>query len=301
MALTACLLVGQIACGPRVSPQGPGETPGEVTHPRPRGTLAAPARQVLLGEMCPEAAAGRPSVLPMFLRGIGWRIAPDEVADPVARNQVRQFTVLAWDGGRAGVFSVAAAAEVGLERRVAVGGYAGRSPCLPGGEAAEPDPACVVAQRHCGLAVGLLEPVGGLEARPLEEHGPPLEVATGGACVSEDLLMVDIDGDGVAEAFPLARFLDPVRAPAEEISAAGPGAAACEPRFAVRAALPAGDPRHFRGMDVLGVVDLDGNGRFELIVAFDYADRRTWAVYSATSNAGRLELMGEVVPWPRGE
>ena len=50
-------------------------------------------------------------------------------------------------------------------------------------------------------------------------------------------------------------------------------------------------------LDVLGVLDLDGDGRREVAVAFRYPDGRTLALYSALSLSGRLELVGEAVPW----
>jgi hypothetical protein len=154
---------------------------------------------------------------------------------------------------------------------------------------------CVDAQQHCGLAVAALE----AEPRTLNEPGDPVEFATGGACVSEDRLLVDIDGDGRAEAYDIASFLDPVRAPAEEVTEAARGDAACQPRFAIRHALPPADPKHFRGMDVVGVLDLDADGRHELVLSYQYADRRTWAVYSALDTPARLELVGEALTWPR--
>jgi hypothetical protein len=51
-------------------------------------------------------------------------------------------------------------------------------------------------------------------------------------------------------------------------------------------------------IDLLGVVDLDADGRHELVLAFRYPESRTLAVYSALHQAGRLELVGEAVSWP---
>jgi hypothetical protein len=50
---------------------------------------------------------------------------------------------------------------------------------------------------------------------------------------------------------------------------------------------------------LLGVVDVDGDGRFELVLVYHYEDRRTIAVYSAVSSPVRLELVGEAIPWQR--
>ena len=47
------------------------------------------------------------------------------------------------------------------------------------------------------------------------------------------------------------------------------------------------------------MLDLDGDGRRELVLAYRYADHRTWAVYSAAGSPVRLELVGEAIPWSR--
>jgi hypothetical protein len=248
--------------------------------------------------MCPDVAGGRPAVLPLLVRRVGWLSGPDEVTAPIERGEARQFSVLGWDARRAGLFTVVGLSTLGPDQRAAVGSYAGASPCLGAAGAdgtREVYEVCVDAQAHCGLAVAELE----TEARTLAEARDPLEVTTGGACVSEDRLLVDIDGDGRVEAYDVASFLDPVRAPAEEVTQAARGEADCAPRFAVRHALPPGDPKHFRGMDVVGVLDLDADGRQELVLAYHYSDRRTWAVYAAQDTPARLELVGEAMTWPR--
>jgi hypothetical protein len=45
------------------------------------------------------------------------------------------------------------------------------------------------------------------------------------------------------------------------------------------------------------VVDLDGDGRREIVMVYQYATRRTWAIYSATATSSRLDLVGEAEPW----
>lgn len=289
------------ACTPRVAPRGPGPQPEKIAATAPE-TVApaarAPLREVLVGEMCPHGADGRPAVKPLFVRGLTWSSAPEDAIVPVERRAARQFSVLAWDGRRAGLFSVAGAADVG-DQQVAVGAYAGSSPCArprDAGDAGD-DPACVATQVHCGLAMAVLDR-GGLDAQPFEEDPAPASFPVAGTCVAGDNLIVDIDGDGTEEAFPVAQFVNPVRGPAEEVVAVPRGNATCAPGFAVRHAVPPGDPRHWRGLDVLGVVDVDGDGRRELILAYHYAARRTWAVYSALSSSGRLDLVGEAEPWP---
>lgn len=288
-------------CTPRVEPRGPGPRPEQAAATAPEVVAPAarpPLREVLVGEMCPHGADGRPAVKPLFVRGLIWSDAAEDAIVPVERRAARQFSVLAWDGRRTGLFSVAGAADAG-DQQVAVGAYAGDSPCArprDAGDAGD-DPACVAAQVHCGLALAVLDR-GGLNAQPFEEDPAPASFPAAGACVAEGNLIVDIDGDGAEEAFPVAQFVNPVRAPAEEVVAVPRGSATCTPAFATRHAVPPGDPRHWQGLDVLGVVDMDGDGRRELVLAYHYAARRTWAVYSAMSSAGRLDLVGEAEPWP---
>jgi hypothetical protein len=270
----------------------PASGPGSRARPDRQGT-----RDVLIGEMCPKAAAGRPGVLPLFLRNVGWQSQAADVSAPLERRSARQFVVLGWDGRRVGVFSVAGAAEVD-DGVAAIGALAGTSPCekksAPGqGKELEAD--CVTAQAHCGLAVAVLEPSGGFEARPAEEDPDPAAVEPAGMCVAKGLLLVDVDGDGTSEAFPAAGFLDESRGPADEVGAVAAAGATCTPRFAARGVVPPGDPRDWRGMDVVGVADFDGDGRREIVCVYQYAGRRTWALYSATDFPGRLDLVGDAV------
>src|SRR5262245_40510855 len=121
-----------LACGPTVRPDGPGGEPGppSVAPPEKPGTSGIrPGRPILLGEMCPEAAAGRPGVAPLILRGVQWSDEPDAVADPIARGLASRFAVIGFDGARAGVFEALGAADAGLPQDVAAGTYVGASPC----------------------------------------------------------------------------------------------------------------------------------------------------------------------------
>jgi hypothetical protein len=321
MRMRAGLVVlGIAACGPAVHPVGPGiPEPSGPTAITPHGAGArsgAPARGpigrgVFVGEMCPAGAAGRPGVVPMFVRTAEWKDDPDDVEEPLVRSAIRELAVVGEDGGRAGVFSVMGAADVGIGMDVAIGSYAGGSPCArpaqAGGKPAD-DPACVAATHGCALAIAPIAPgqdaYGGPAPQDLAEDvaAPPV----GAACVAGDTLVVDIDGDGAAETYSLPAFLDPVRAPADEVSAVPTAAPACKGSFARWAArVDAGgepgagapDPRYRVEIDLLGVADVDGDGRRELFLAFRYPDRRAVVVYSATSSAGRLEKVGEALPW----
>jgi hypothetical protein len=152
--------------------------------------------------------------------------------------------------------------------------------------------------KGCGLVVAATD-------RISAETAEVPEVAVGAACASGDSLLIDIDGDGASESFPLAQFVDPVRAPAEEVLAApvvGPSCAATFQVYGLVVKPPpepdvADDPRYHVTLDIVAVADLDGDGRHEVVVSFRYPERRTLAVYSALGHAGRLELVGEAVPW----
>jgi hypothetical protein len=298
-------LVLVLACGPAVRPDGPADEPAPPPAPptKPRTGSVGPGRPVLVGEMCPEAAAGRPGIAPLFLRGVGWEDEPAGVSDPIERGTVGEFAVLGFDGKRAGVFDVLGAADAGLPQDVASGTYMGSSACTTDAGVGQPrreDPACSASVRGCGLAVADVGRGG----------EPPPVVVAGGACVAGDVLIVDIDDDGRREAFPLAAFLDGVRAPAEEVVAASlaPASATCAPRFAVYGlvlapGVDAGtadsrDPKYQVKVDVLGVADLDGDGRRELALALRYPESRTIVLYSAVSTAARLERVAESVSWP---
>ena len=57
------------------------------------------------------------------------------------------------------------------------------------------------------------------------------------------------------------------------------------------------DAKAFRAMDLVAVVDIDDDGRNELIVQYRYAKVRTWGVYSPDPGLTKLTLVGEVEPW----
>jgi hypothetical protein len=308
--------IGIAACGPAVHPVGPGiQEPSGPTAVTPHGggsgapTRAPIARGVFVGEMCPSGAAGRPGVVPMFVRGGDWKDDPDEVEEPLGRNAIRELAVLGEDGGRAGVFTVMGAADVGIGMDVAIGSYVGASPCAQAGQGGKPadDPACVAATHGCGLAIAPIAPGQDAYGGPSPaDVGAEVDVPPAGtACVAGDTLVVDIDGDGAAETYSLPAFLDQVRAPADEVTAVPTAAPACKGSFARWSAhVDAGvepdgapDPRYRVEIDLLGVADVDGDGRRELFLAFRYPDRRAVVVYSATSSAGRLEKVGEALPW----
>ena len=144
----------------------------------------------------------------------------------------------------------------------------------------------------------MLEPSGGYRSRPFGEDPDPADPAEGTACVVDGKLLVDIDGDGYDEAYPTSAFVTVARAPAEEVVAVARGTSHCQVRqFALRGVVPAADPRDWRGLDVVGVADFDGDGRREIVAVYQYQGRRTWALFSASESVARLDRVGEAVPW----
>ena len=282
------------ACGPRVRPDAP--FPEEaVTHKERAPAPPRGGRQVLVGELCPQSAAGRPAVAPLLMRTTQWIDAVPEVTGAVERGSTPRFVAFGVDGKIAGVFDTVGLADLPLGQSVASGTYVGGAPCSAdvGGSQRSDDAKCIAATNGCGLAVAEL-------TRPDEPPEQPA-YATGGACVSGDSLGVDIDGDGAVEWFPVAQVLDGIRGPAQEW-AAGPAAKQpCTPTFTlydVKLAAPAEpgkspDPRATVTLDLLGVVDLDADGRKELVIALRFPTVRTVVVYSAGQSPQRLELVGE--------
>ena len=315
-------LVLASACAPSVRPVAPpGEPEGVVRHIPSTARPGATAGHVMVGEMCPQGAAGRPAIAPLMVRTVGWSDSAADVSNAVERGSFPRFAVLDADGKQAGVFDTVGVADIGLEQSVAAGAYVGAGPCTRGacgGTSAPPtapaskgvaqqapttkaasgprveDTTCTVALGGCGIALA--------EQRHPDDDDPKLPAfSTGGACLSGDTLAVDVDGDGVLEAFPLASVLDGIRTPANEWSAAPTAGAACTPSFQlydVKLVAPpepgkAIDPKATVVMDVMGVVDLDSDGRNELVIAFRFPTVRTIAVYSAVASPQRLELVGE--------
>lgn len=287
------------ACGPTVKPPSPPPEPQPITAQARPGKVDATARRVLVGEMCPQGAGGRPAIAPLVMRGVGWTDAPGEVAATVERGSVPRFSVFGVDGKIAGTFDTLGLVEVGIAQPVATGTYIGASPCTYGGaksaDTRAEDPKCTPATRGCGIAVG--------EVTSPDEPPSSTSFTTGGACMTGNELQVDIDGDGTVESFPISGALDGIRAPAAEWTAsptAAPAATACTPTFQVYGLKLAPEARPGKPpekglvvVDVLGVIDLDNDGRRELVLGMKFPTVRSIVVYTPTANAQRLELAGE--------
>ncbi len=294
-------LVTASGCGPVVRPDQPPREPGPVAKvERPR-TTKAHGLELVLGEMCPQGAGGRPAVAPLMMRTVSWNDNQEEVDAAVERGGVPRFGVFGVDGKLAGHFDTLGLADIAPNQAVASGTYVGALPCTAdaGKGARTDDPKCAAATQGCGLAVGEL-------SRP-DDPPDTIKVATGGACLQDNSIAVDIDGDKVMEQFPLAAVLDGIRSPAKEWSAAPVVGAKCTPTFQLYGMkiVPQLDPgkgnpeQHIVGVDVLAVADLDGDGRMELVLALKFPTVRTIAVYASTGQAQRLELVGEGEGFPR--
>jgi hypothetical protein len=258
-------------------------------------------RKVVVGEMCPQGAGGRPAVAPLLMRGVEWTDNANDVAATVERGSVPRFAVFGTDGKVAGTFDTLGLVDIAPGQSVATGTYVGASPCTYGvGAKADEssraeDPKCGPATKGCGIAVGEI-------SRP-DEPPMSMQFTIGGACMSGNELAVDIDGDGTIESFPITGALDGIRAPAAEWLAsptATPATAACTPTFQIYDLKLAPEPRPGKPpekglviVDVLGVVDLDGDGRREVILGMRFPTIRSIVVYTATERAQRLELAGE--------
>jgi hypothetical protein len=292
-----CLVV---ACGPSVKPPSPPAEPEPISKQVRPSKLDPGGRRVVIGEMCPQGAGGRPAIAPLVMRGVGWVDTASEVAATVERGSVPQFTVFGVDGKSAGTFEALGMVEVGIAQSVATGTYVGASPCTYGGtkptDTRAEDPRCGLATKGCGIAVGEIT------SADDPPHTPSFTV--GGACVNGTELAVDIDGDGKLESFPIAAALDGIRAPAQEWTASPtsvPASASdCKPTFEVYDLKLAPEPRPGKPpekglviVDVLGVIDLDADGRREVILAMRFPSVRSIVVYTSTESPQRLELAGE--------
>jgi len=298
-----------VACAPTLKPlEPPPEAPPVVN--KLSAASQPTGREVVVGELCPQGAGGRPAVAPLLVRNVGWSDNATDLNAVIERGTVPRFVVFGVDGKLAGAFDTMGVVDVGLPQQVAAGAYSGSSPCTynvaakaknePGDiQTRAEEPACTAATGGCGLAVG-----------PVSSPDEPPEIpayTVGGACISGDQLAVDIDGDGRVESFPLAGVLDGIREPAAEWTASPTATAACTPTFqlygvklgvAPERGKPA-DPKATVTMDVLGVVDLDGDGRRELVLALRFPTTRSIVVYTASGIAQRLELAGEATAFPR--
>jgi hypothetical protein len=253
-----------LSCAPHPKPRSAAPAPAPPPRVTTRLRASTVARVSLVGFVCPTVAAGRPAFLAAALRRESdWTDAAADLRTALARGSVHELEVLGYAGRRAGRFTLLGPVDLGRDEVAALGAYAGSLPCFDPATASE----CGLVSRGCGLAAGAT----GLEDAP--------HVPARGGCAMGGMLVVDIDGDHIAEAFALG---DLMSLP-EEVGAAAGGAARCEGRFSGPLA---------EDLDLLGVADLDLDGRVEVAVGRRAAKEA--AIYSASESAHRLVRVGMV-------
>ena len=76
---------------PEPEPQEPPPPPAEpesISKQVTNAKVDASGRRVLVGEMCPQGAGGRPAVAPLIMRGVSWIDTAAEVAARYAAGLV---------------------------------------------------------------------------------------------------------------------------------------------------------------------------------------------------------------------
>lgn len=249
----------------------------------PRSTTSQQGQSVLLGWFCPEMAAGRPGIRPLFAKDPTWNSERSPLEMAIASRRVKRFTVLAWQGHRAGSLMVVGAAQ-DATGKMALGSYLGTSACQPkssSGDPAEDDPTCLAFTHGCGAALGGLEAAGGFQARPYEEDPDALRLFAGAACESKDVLSLDTDGDGQLERFSISDLRSRGPAPVE-LPLAKSSAEPCSSSFAAPV-------KGHADLVRMAVLDVDGDGRLEVLYR---RNDHEFLLYGAPTNPARLELLG---------
>lgn len=290
MAIT---LVGACKSTPAVqapkadrAPQSEAPSPASVSETR---SAKGQEESQMLAWYCPLSAAGRPGVEMLMAQEAGWTTGASDLQSAVASRRVKRFTVLGWLGNRAGWFSVAGAGRSGGVD-LAIGSYQGKSPCEVATELADgatgEDPTCLRETAGCAIAIGAIEPAGGFRARPYEEDPEVKLYPSAAACEAADELVIDMDGDGLAEHFSIAQLIGAQEAPAE-LPYLAASTASCTVNFA-QALLGNSVTR-------VAVLDVDGDSRPEVLYRRNGTE---FLLYGAPNNPARLELLARRVIAP---
>lgn len=273
-----------VACGgsPRASKQPAAEPTSEPIAAQPGKTgVSTLGPNLMIGWYCPESAAGRPGVEPLVARDPGWTNDRDVLERAIDTRRAKRFSVLGYQGQKVGNLSVAGGATSGGVK-LAIGSYLGAEPCEivdSLGKVTSQDAGCQRTTLGCSLAVGMLEAAGGFNARPYEEDPEAAVLTASAACEIGSNLIVDVDADGKAERFSLSEILAG-RAPVE-LPLKDEGGRTCEMGFA-------GSLSEADGIVRVGVLDLDGDGRPEVV----YRTKNELLIYGAPNSPARMELLG---------
>src|SRR5213078_3882285 len=128
--LAGLAVSGGGACGPRVAPDRPFPEETVVHRERAPGTVKAGAgRQVVVGELCPQSAAGRPAIAPLLMHTTQWIDTASEITSAIERGATPRFVAFGVDGKVAGMFNTVGLADIALGQSVAAGTYIGGVPC----------------------------------------------------------------------------------------------------------------------------------------------------------------------------
>lgn len=245
----------------------------------------------MIGEYCFNNLKERKMRLfPRFVaRRDGWSGDEARVLAPLLREG-QDFTVIGIEGQAIGTYLSSPDVTDGFVGTMAYRGGLGTCSSAP----QTGDAACLRAGA-CGIAVAEV---------PGDDFvlAAPEDTATT-SCVADGQLIADLDGDGKDEAFDLADFIDgDIGAPGFELGDDGAALApdvrgelytgkGCTQRFATYQ-LKVDDSAQ---VDVLGVLDLDSDGKRELVIALRAGSFRMVAVYRAREEGTRLDRLATTI------
>lgn len=280
IVLAAAAIAGT-GCGRQIVSPSPSPAAVDMLPPRDARRSEPPWPWYVIGELC-LAKLQRQHLFPRFLvQDDRWRSEAERVRVPLV-GASRRFTVLGFDGARRGTF-ITKPDETPVDPAGFVGGHVDYRPTDGGACSIHRDgrdigfQACTAAG-GCSLAVAMVDD---------STISTTIEIPVAEACVDRGTLVADLDGDGRSEAFELTAFLSDTTAAYEvwgtqrdsdDCARGSRGFAWYETK---RADAPA--------VDVLGIADLDADGRRELVIAIRAGTSRTVAVYQAREDGTRLD------------
>lgn len=294
--LTVSALIVACSSGEQRTPSAPmaPKAPSEAAPEQPHEIAEEEwGDSYVIGDLCLNRSLSRMNLFPRFrVSGDRWSAEAGVVRAPLLAAS-HKFTALGLDGSTVAVFLTETDPSMG-EMSGFVGEYRGSSGGCSAGDAEQKvgDWACIAAG-GCGLAVSRV-------GEPVSPRWK-MDISTAFSCVENGVLVLDINGDGVDEAFDLAAFAEQSGLEAESAETAAVvrgrlhGRSECEREF-IWYQLKRGPSR---AVDVLGVVDLNGDGRHELVIAVRGSGSRSIAVYQARDDGLRLDRVAVAnSEWP---